>query len=125
MRSEAVKPYKGYTGTVEFDEEDRVFHGRVVGVRDVVTFEARTADELVAAFRDSVDDYLAFHEERGTAPDRPLSGAISLRITPELHRAVVDAAGTRAKSVNQWIADVLEDAAVRDRTRPDTTVKIT
>ncbi|MGF1659559.1 MAG: type II toxin-antitoxin system HicB family antitoxin [Rubrimonas sp.] len=118
-----MKPYKGYTGTVEFDEEDRVFHGRVVGVRDIVTFEARTADELVAAFRDSVDDYLAFHEERGTAPDRPLSGAISLRITPELHKAVVDAAGSRAKSVNQWIADALDEAARREQARTDTTVK--
>ena len=119
-----MKPYKGYVGAVEFDEDDRVFHGRVLGVRDLVTFEASTADELIAAFHDSVDDYLAFHAERGTEPDRPLSGNIALRLSPELHRKVVDAAGLRAKSVNQWIADTLGAAAAHEIESGGATVKV-
>ncbi len=54
--------YKGYSGIFEADEDGLV--GRVSGIRDIVTFEARTLDELVQAFHDSVDDYLAFCAER-------------------------------------------------------------
>ena len=52
--------YKGYAaGPIEFDEDARLFSGTVAGLRDVIHFAGRTADELAQAFRDSVDDYLA------------------------------------------------------------------
>jgi len=57
--------YKGHVATVEFDEETGVFHGEVANLRDIVTFEGRTERELREAFRDSLDDYLAFCAERG------------------------------------------------------------
>ena len=63
--------YNGYTGRVEFDDEAGLFHGEVLGLRDVVTFQGRSVEELEHAFRDSIDDYLAFCEERGEEPDRP------------------------------------------------------
>ena len=65
----AMQPYKGYTGTVE--HEDGVFVGRVVGLRDLVTFEAATPADIETAFRASVDDYLIFCEERGEPAERP------------------------------------------------------
>jgi predicted HicB family RNase H-like nuclease len=43
----------------------------VAGLRDVIHFSGRTADELAQAFKDSIDDYLAFCEERGAAPEQP------------------------------------------------------
>lgn len=55
--------YKGYMGTVEADEG--VFLGRVARLRDVITFEGATFAEVEQAFRDSVDDYLAFCAQRG------------------------------------------------------------
>lgn len=103
--------YKGYTGHVTFDPEARHFHGEIVGLRDVVTFQGRSVDDLDAAFRDSVDDYLAFCAERGEAPDRPLSGRLTLRVPPELHRRVAVRARGDGKSLNQWIADALQKAA--------------
>ncbi len=65
--------YKGYTGRVEFDDEARLFHGEVIDLRDVVTFQGTSVEELEGAFRDSVDDYLEFCEECGVDPDRPFS----------------------------------------------------
>ena len=38
--------YRGYEAIVEFDAEDRVFHGRVAGLRDVVTFAGESVAEL-------------------------------------------------------------------------------
>ena len=62
--------YKGYAGTIEPD--DSVFIGRVAGLKDVVTFEGSSFAEVEAAFRDSIDDYLAFCAVGGEAPDRRL-----------------------------------------------------
>ena len=56
--------YKGYTGHVEYDDEAKIFHGEVLGIKDVVTFQGITVDEIEQAFKDSVDDYLAFCKER-------------------------------------------------------------
>jgi len=56
--------YKGYTGYVKFDDEAGVFHGEVLDLRDVITFQGKTVEEIKKAFRDSVDDYLEFCEER-------------------------------------------------------------
>lgn len=52
--------YKGYHGKVEFDEEAGLFHGEVVDLRDVITFQGKSVEELEQAFRDSIDDYLEF-----------------------------------------------------------------
>ena len=43
--------YKGYAAKVEFDDEAEVFHGEVIGIKDVVTFQGKTAKELKKAFR--------------------------------------------------------------------------
>lgn len=94
--------YKGFVGTV--DADDGVFSGRVAGLRDVVTFEGETYAKVEQAFRDSVDDYLAFCAERGEAPDRPYSGKIPLRVDPQVHRVAAIRAEAEGISLNQWIA---------------------
>lgn len=106
-----MKAYKGYVGSIEFDDEDMVFHGRVLGLRDVVTFEAANAEELVSAFHDSVDDYLAFCRERGIDPQKPYSGRLALRTTPEIHALLTMAASSDGKSINQWVSDTLAEVA--------------
>jgi predicted HicB family RNase H-like nuclease len=59
-----VLKYKGYTGHVEFDDESGIFHGEVLDLRDVITFQGKTVEGIEKAFRDSIDDYLAFCKER-------------------------------------------------------------
>jgi len=80
--------YKGYVGKVEFDDEAGIFHGEVLDTRDVITFQGRSVAELKTAFQESIDDYLAFCNERGEEPDRPFSGQFVTRVPPELHRQV-------------------------------------
>ena len=100
--------YKGYITTVE--AEDGVFLGRVAGLRDVITFEGTTFTEVEQAFRDSIDDYLAFCAERGEPPDRPYSGRIPLRVSPDTHRRAAMRAQSEGLSLNQWIARRIESA---------------
>jgi predicted HicB family RNase H-like nuclease len=105
--------YKGYIGKVEFDDQAGIFHGEVVNTRDVITFQGESVAELKKAFRESVDDYLAFCKERGEEPDKPFSGQFVTRIPPELHRQVNLAASLAGKSLNAWVADQLKIAVTR------------
>ena len=66
--------YKGYKAAAEFDDEAMVFSGEVVGVRDVITFQGKSVEELERTFQNSVDDYLDMCRERGEEPDKPFSG---------------------------------------------------
>jgi predicted HicB family RNase H-like nuclease len=100
--------YKGYTGHVEFDDAAGLFHGEVLDLRDVITFQGTSVEELEQAFRDSIDDYLEFCQERGEEPDKPFSGRLMLRLSPPLHREVYLRARREGKSLNQWIAEKLE-----------------
>ncbi len=99
--------YKGYSGAVRFDADAEIFHGEVVGLRDVVTFQGTTVEELKEAFRDSVDDYLEFCKQRGEQPDKPFSGRFLLRVDPVLHRRLVELSARDGESLNNWIASRL------------------
>jgi predicted HicB family RNase H-like nuclease len=105
--------YKGFMGKVEFDDKAGIFHGDVINTRDVITFQGESVSELMQAFHDSVDDYLAFCQERGEAPDKPFSGQFVTRISPELHRQLFVAAAVSGKSLNAWVAEQLQSAVQR------------
>ena len=102
--------YKGYLAKVTFDDDDDIFHGEVINIRDVVTFQGKSVRELHKAFKDSVEDYLAFCKERGENPDKPFSGNLPLRTTPEDHRAFFLAANKENKSLNSWMVETLKKA---------------
>lgn len=65
--------YKGYVGQIEIDEEANVLFGRVLDIRDVITFKGETIAEARQAFYDSIDDYLEFCQEINQEPDKPYS----------------------------------------------------
>lgn len=61
--------YKGYTGYVEFDDEARVLNGEALELKDVITFQGKTAEEIKKAFRESIDGYLEFCREGNVKAD--------------------------------------------------------
>ena len=102
--------HRGYRGVVSFDDEAGVLFGEVIGTRDMITFEGESVAEVQVAFRESVDGYLEFCEDRGREPDKLFSGKIPLRISPDLHRAATEAARARGKSLNAWLAETVAEA---------------
>lgn len=97
--------YKGYlSGPIDFDPEDGVFSGVVVGLADVIHFEGGDAEELWASFRDSIDEYLVICAEKGRTPDKPFNGKMLVRATPELHRKAALRAAAEGISLSQWVA---------------------
>jgi predicted HicB family RNase H-like nuclease len=104
--------YKGYESVVEFDDEAEIFHGEIINIRDVVTFQGRSVEELKQAFQDSVDDYLEFCQQRGEEPDKPFSGKLMVRINPQLHKVIALRAKQEGKSLNSWIEQQLSESIV-------------
>ena len=103
--------YKGYAAKVEFDDEAMIFHGEVIGIRDVVTFQGKSVKDIERAFHDSVDDYLDLCRERGEAPDKPFSGRFVVRVSPEIHRKVYVSAKKSGQSINAWLNKNLQKIA--------------
>jgi predicted HicB family RNase H-like nuclease len=99
--------YKGYQGTVTYDEEAKIFHGEIIGLRDVITFQGKAVDELEQAFKDSIDDYLEFCAKKERAPEKPFSGNLMLRIPPKIHEEATIEAKYRGISLNAFLTEII------------------
>lgn len=102
--------YKGYAARIEYSDEDQCFIGHVAGINDVVGFHGESVAELRTAFEEAVEDYLTTCEKLNRAPQKPYSGRLMLRVSPEMHAAVAAAAQVSGKSINQWAADAFTRA---------------
>ena len=102
--------YKGYHAVTEFDADLRVFHGEVININDVITFEATTADDLIKEFHTSVDVYLQICKKKGKTPDKSYSGKFNVRLTPSLHKQIHVQARKQNKSINDFMIEALEKA---------------
>jgi predicted HicB family RNase H-like nuclease len=105
--------YKGYTARIDFDGRESIFVGRVLGVRDAISFHGATVAALRRDFHAAVEHYLALCAKRGETPEKPYSGKLMLRVPPDVHARAAIAAEARGESLNQWATQVLRLAAER------------
>ena len=102
--------YKGFTARIEFDSDDNIFFGRVLGVSDIIGFHGETVSALTADFHNAIDHYLEVCRQRGEKPKKPYSGKLTLRISPDVHADIAAAAAHNGKSINKWVVETLEQA---------------
>ena len=100
--------YKGYLGNVSYDSDAKIFHGDVLGLKDVITFQGTTVKEIEQAFKDSIDDYIAWCKERGEKPEKTFSGNLRIRISSDLHAKLAQEAVIQSVSLNSLIIDKLQ-----------------
>jgi predicted HicB family RNase H-like nuclease len=101
--------YKGYTGSVEYSANDNVLHGKVMGIRGLISYEGNSIDALVKDFHESVDFYLTHCEETGKAPILPYCGNLSdIQISPSLHQNIYRFAQLHKKTPGQMVEEALE-----------------
>ena len=101
--------YKDYLGTVEFSPEDMVFHGRIHGINDLVTFEANNVEDLVASFHEAVDDYLDICARYGKEPEKAYSGQFNVRIDSSLHKKISASAAKEGITLNQCVSRAIAE----------------
>ncbi len=103
--------YSGYTASMSFDTDDKIIVGRVLDVDDIITFHGESVAEFEAAFHAAVDGYIAACKQLGSAPEKPASGKMMLRIAPTVHAAALKAAARSGVGLNKWAEQVLGEAA--------------
>lgn len=103
-----VLEYKGYYTKVEYSIEDKLLHGKIEGINDLVNFECISADQVEEKFHEAVDDYLLFCQDIGAEPDKCYKGSFNVRLSPELHRRIAVAAAVQGMSLNQFVANAME-----------------
>ena len=83
MKTNNSLQYKGYSGTITYSEEDGVFHGKVAGIKALISFEGDSVSLIKKDFHNAVDEYLEFCKESGLKPEKPFKGSFNVRINPE------------------------------------------
>jgi predicted HicB family RNase H-like nuclease len=101
--------HRGYNGSVEYSAEDKMLHGRVVGIRDMISFGGKSVRELEKNFREAVEEYIEFCKKRGKAPDKPFKGSLSVRLRDGLHAKAAIFAEKNDVKVNTIINDALDE----------------
>lgn len=99
--------YKGYTGTVEFSEEDGCLFGRVIGINDIISYEGQSIPEIRQEFQEMVDWYLQDCASRGKQPDKPFSGVIMVNIEPKLQERLEQQALETGLTFSEIVASKL------------------
>lgn len=100
---------KGYVARIEFDDDDGLFVGRLIGIDDVVGFHGDSVASLRAAFEEAVEDYLASCARLGREPQRPYSGRFNIRIPADLHARAATRAAERGISLNKLVEQAIAE----------------
>ena len=103
--------YKGYTGSVDYSEEDNCFFGHVLGLRrDGISFEGVSVAELKKDFEEGIDCYIENCKANNVEPEKPFSGKLVLRLTPDLHGEAAVRAANLGISLNEFIRRAVQMA---------------
>jgi predicted HicB family RNase H-like nuclease len=81
-----------------------------------MSYKGYTAS-IESNFHAAIEDYLSASKELGSAPEKPASGKVMLRIAPEVHAAALKAAARSGTSLNKWAEGALGKAAQKPATR--------
>lgn len=95
--------YKDYLASVQFNADDEVFHGKVLGINDLVNFEGVSVKELKRAFAVAVEDYIETCKAVGKDPDKTYKGSFNVRIPQDLHRQAAIHSAQKNMSLNDFV----------------------
>lgn len=87
-----------------------MFHGKIEGINDLVTFEGTTVSKLKAAFKEAVLDYIELCKETGKEVYKSFKGSINVRVNPELHSKAYERALLEGKTLNQFVKEAIEQS---------------
>ena len=100
----------GFNAKIEFDSNLDLFRGEILGLNGSADFYGKSPANLRKEFKNSLKVFLEVCEEKGIEPKKEYSGKFNLRIPPRLHSEISAKATATNKSINQWVAEVLEQS---------------
>ena len=99
--------YKGYDGSVLYSAEDKLLHGKSLGIRDFVIYDGADVLTLEKNFQGAVDEYLSFCQAEGKTPNVPFKGSLNVRLSKDLHLRAARFAEEHDRKLNTIINDAL------------------
>ncbi|QIM63531.1 DNA repair protein [Pasteurellaceae bacterium Orientalotternb1] len=102
-----VMEINGHKAMIAYDPETELFRGEFIGLNGGADFYADNVNDLRREGELSLKVFLDLCQEKGIIPYRHYSGRFNVRISPELHEAVVIAAAAQDLSLNEWINQTL------------------
>jgi len=106
--------YKGYTGSIEYSQEDNLLFGKVLGIRGLISYEGETGKQLEIDFKEAVDSYLADCKATGKKPEKPFKGSFNVRIPATLHQKAALMAMESKTSLNSFVTEAIRSRVSRD-----------
>ena len=113
MRNNILK-HKGYFGTIDFSLPDDTIFGKIIGIDDLVTYEAKTLGELKETFIEAIDDYLDTCKEIGKKPNKNFSGVFNVRTSNVLHKELSFLATSRKMKLNE-VVNIAFDYLIKNK----------
>lgn len=103
--------YNGFVGKVEYDADDHMLYGTVLGTKTVLSFKGKHGEALEESLRNVVDDYVAYCRESGIEPERTWKGKMTFRPKSDtLRQKIAIHAQLANVSINDWLNTVVEKA---------------
>lgn len=99
--------HKGYTGSIEYSQEDNLLYGKVLGIRGLISYEGETGQLLEKDFKEAVDAYLNDCKAVGKKPEKPFKGSFNVRIPATLHQKAALLAMETKTSLNSLVAEAI------------------
>ncbi len=100
--------HNGYYGSVHYNDDDQVFHGKLEFIRSLVSYEGTDVKALRAAFEEAVEDYIQLCREECRDPETPFKGSFNVRTGPDLHRRAALFAKSKGLNLNTVVTEALE-----------------
>lgn len=64
--------YQRYLGSVNYNDEDEIFYGKVEYIHSLISYEGYDFESLKANFHEAVDDYLELCKSQEIEPEKTL-----------------------------------------------------
>lgn len=101
----------GYKAVLSYDPDIGMIRGEFSGRAGGADIYASSVDGLREEGAKSLQVFLDMCQETGLAPQRGFSGRFNLRLAPHTDEVAVMAAASQSKSLNEWVAEAIEEAA--------------
>ena len=105
--------HKGYSGSIEYSEEDGLLYGQVLGIRGLISYEGETGKDLEADFKEAIDVYLADCKAENKTAEKPFKGSFNVRIPSALHQRAALLAMEAKVSLNAFVAESIRSRVMK------------
>ena len=100
--------YKGFIGSVSFEDEDNILFGKIEGINDLIMYEGESVTEIKQMFREAVDEYIESCNHFNKPLLKSFKGSFNVRVKPDIHQQAAMLAKMQGISLNQLVQNAIE-----------------